>query len=136
MSLKAGKLKIRLEFQGSRLSRIDLPAGVPVGLSKNDLVEAFERLSIHELAMENATPFQAEVWRCLRQIPCGQVRSYGAVAEALGRPKAARAVGAACGANPFLLLIPCHRVIGAHGIGGYRAGLAWKRALLRLEAGA
>jgi len=86
------------------------------------------------LADVEATPFQRAVWEALRRIPYGEVRSYGWVAKAVGRPRAARAVGAACGANPWPIIVPCHRVIAADGsLGGYSAGLKWKRCLLKLE---
>lgn len=80
------------------------------------------------------TPFQQAVWRTLTTIPHGHVWSYSQVAAAIGRPRAARAVGAANGANPLPIIIPCHRVIQAGGrLGGYGGGPAMKRALLRLE---
>ena len=80
-------------------------------------------------------PFQLQVWRALLSIPPGHVTAYGQIAAALGQPKAARAVGAAVGANPLALLIPCHRVIGASGaLTGYRWGLTVKRAMLAREA--
>lgn len=83
------------------------------------------------------TPFQREVWQHLLVIPAGQPASYGSLAAALGRPQAARAVGAAVGRNPISLLIPCHRVLGADGgLTGYAGGLARKKALLALEGGA
>lgn len=81
------------------------------------------------------TAFQMKVWHYLRQIPQGSVQSYATVAEAIGHPKAVRAVGTACGANRLALLIPCHRVIrGDGGLGGYRWGLARKQHLLQWEA--
>ncbi|MGN0886906.1 MAG: methylated-DNA--[protein]-cysteine S-methyltransferase [Candidatus Spyradenecus sp.] len=78
------------------------------------------------------TPFQLRVWAFVRELAVGETRSYGEVAAALGCGSA-RAVGQALGRNPLLLLIPCHRVIGAHGLGGYAGGLERKRALLMLE---
>lgn len=84
------------------------------------------------------TPFQRQVWRALLDIPYGETRSYGALAAAIGKPGAARAVGAACGRNPLVVLIPCHRVVGADGaLTGYSAegGVERKAALLELEAG-
>jgi methylated-DNA-[protein]-cysteine S-methyltransferase len=82
------------------------------------------------------TPFQQTVWAALRTIPYGQTVSYGELAEALGRPGAARAVGAANGRNPIGIVIPCHRVIGASGgLTGYGGGLDRKRFLLALEQG-
>ena len=80
------------------------------------------------------TDFQKRVWHALRKIGSGQTKSYGAIAAAIGRPKAVRAVGGACGANPIPVLIPCHRVLAANGkIGGFSGGLEWKRRLLARE---
>jgi len=79
------------------------------------------------------TPFQLDVWRELLGIPYGETRSYGQVARAIGQPLACRAVGAANGANPLPLVVPCHRVVASHGLGGYGGGLALKRRLLALE---
>ena len=81
------------------------------------------------------TSFQRQVWELLLSIPWGQTRSYGQIAEALGRPKAARAVGRAVGSNPVSIVVPCHRVIGSDGaLTGYGGGLDRKAALLELEA--
>jgi AraC family transcriptional regulator, regulatory protein of adaptative response / methylated-DNA-[protein]-cysteine methyltransferase len=83
-----------------------------------------------------ATAFQMRVWSYLQSIPYGDVRSYGEVAAAIGRPKAARAVANACGRNPAAVVIPCHRVIRQSGdLGDYRWGLERKRALLDHERG-
>ena len=80
------------------------------------------------------TPFQRAVWAALRDIPYGETQSYGAVARRIGRPRAVRAVGAANGANPLSIVVPCHRVIGADGsLTGYGGGLERKRRLLALE---
>ena len=82
------------------------------------------------------TQFQLEVWRALRQIPCGTTTSYGELAERIGRPTAARAVGLANGANPVAVVVPCHRVIGANGsLTGYGGGIERKRWLLDHEKG-
>jgi methylated-DNA-[protein]-cysteine S-methyltransferase len=79
--------------------------------------------------------FQRLVWRALLTIPWGEVRTYGELAAGLGRPGAARAVGAANGKNPVAILVPCHRVVAAGGqLGGYSGGLALKRELLAHEA--
>ena len=81
------------------------------------------------------TLFQCQVWQALQQIPYGQTASYADIALAIGRPKAVRAVGAANGANPISLIIPCHRVIGRNGaLTGYAGGMANKARLLALEA--
>ena len=82
------------------------------------------------------TPFQRQVWEQLKGIPYGERKTYGALAAALGKPAAARAVGAACGKNPIVVLIPCHRVVGRDGsLTGYSAlgGTETKRRLLELE---
>ncbi|MFY0991328.1 methylated-DNA--[protein]-cysteine S-methyltransferase [Halomonas sp. C05BenzN] len=80
--------------------------------------------------------FQRQVWAALLRIPYGETRTYGDLARRLDREGAARAIGAANGANPLPLLIPCHRVVAADGLGGYSGGPALKRRLLTLEAGA
>ncbi|NQU10361.1 methylated-DNA--[protein]-cysteine S-methyltransferase [bacterium] len=88
------------------------------------------------LDLSAGTDFQRRVWRTLRSIPFGETRSYAWVARRVGRPRAARAVGAACGANPVPVLVPCHRVVAGDGsLGGFSAGLGWKRRLLALEGG-
>jgi AraC family transcriptional regulator of adaptative response/methylated-DNA-[protein]-cysteine methyltransferase len=81
-----------------------------------------------------ATAFQARVWSELRAIPAGRTRTYGEIARRIGRPKSARAVGAACASNPVAILIPCHRAVGATGaLTGYRWGVQRKKALLERE---
>ena len=81
-----------------------------------------------------ATPFQRQVWEAARLIPYGETRSYGWVAEQIGKPLAARAVGQALGKNPFLIVVPCHRVIASdRGLGGFGGGLEMKQALLEME---
>lgn len=80
------------------------------------------------------TAFQRAVWDALLTIPVGEVRTYGQVAAAVGAPRAVRAVGSACGANPVALIVPCHRVVPASGgVGNYGLGVARKRALLARE---
>lgn len=87
------------------------------------------RLDLH------GTNFQIQVWRALLKIPAGGVMSYGDVAAALGDAKASRAVGTACGANPIMLLIPCHRVIQKSGIvENYAWGTARKKIILSIES--
>jgi len=81
----------------------------------------------------HGTYFQKTVWEALQKIPRGQTRTYGEIAAAIGRPNAARAVGTACGANPIPLFIPCHRVVAKNGLGGFVAGLPWKKLLLKEE---
>jgi methylated-DNA-[protein]-cysteine S-methyltransferase len=80
------------------------------------------------------TAFQQAVWQALRAIPRGSTHSYAALAQAVGRPAAVRAVGAAVGRNPLSVVVPCHRVLGSDGsLTGYAGGLERKRALLALE---
>ena len=82
------------------------------------------------------TSFQQEVWAELTRVPYGTTASYSQVASRIGCPKAARAVGCACGANQLLILIPCHRVIASRGgLGGFTSGLWRKRLLLQIESG-
>ncbi len=91
--------------------------------------------ALHRLALDpQGTPFQQAVWRALLAIPPGQTTHYGAIAQGLGRPEAARAVGAAVGRNPIAVLVPCHRVLGRDGsLTGYAGGLPRKQALLKHE---
>ena len=89
-----------------------------------------------KLDLRSSTSFSKKVWRITSKIPYGQVRSYAWVAEKLGDPNAARAVGGALARNPVPILIPCHRVLDSHGgLGGFGAGLPLKQWLLTLEAG-
>lgn len=81
------------------------------------------------------TAFQRAVWQALAAIPYGEVRTYGEIARAIGKPRACRAVGMANHRNPISILVPCHRVVGAGGsLTGYGGGLENKRFLLELEA--
>jgi methylated-DNA-[protein]-cysteine S-methyltransferase len=93
--------------------------------------------AIADLVTEtNGTPFQHTVWAALRRIPSGRTMSYGALAAAIGKPKAVRAVGLANGANPIAVVVPCHRLIGANAsLTGYGGGLHRKRWLLAHERG-
>lgn len=85
------------------------------------------------LDLSAGTGFDRAVWEALRRIPAGEVRTYAEVARAVGAPRGARAVGNACGRNPVPVVVPCHRVVAAGGIGGFGLGLALKRRLLALE---
>ncbi|BBX62770.1 methylated-DNA--protein-cysteine methyltransferase [Mycobacterium saskatchewanense] len=92
-------------------------------------------LTDFDIAMDlGGTEFQRRVWTALRTIPYGETRSYGQIAEQIGAPGSARAVGLANGRNPVAIIVPCHRVIGAGGsLTGYGGGLDRKRTLLGLE---
>ena len=87
-----------------------------------------------KLDLSAAKPFQVKVWEITRLIPYGETRSYRWVAEQIGQPAAARAVGQALARNPLPVIIPCHRVVASDGkLGGYSGGLETKKTLLRLE---
>jgi methylated-DNA-[protein]-cysteine S-methyltransferase len=112
------------------------PAHNPGGLT--DMLKSYfvgELASIDSLPTQTAgTPFQREIWRALREIPCGTTVSYGELAKRIGRPNAVRAVGLANGANPIGIVVPCHRVIGSGGsLTGYGGGIERKRWLLDHE---
>lgn len=95
---------------------------------------AGRRVSPPAVALPDASGFTKDVWKALLSIPAGQTRSYGELAAAIGRPRASRAVGTACGANQIALFVPCHRVLGSGGrLGGFSSGLAWKELLLHCE---
>lgn len=86
------------------------------------------------LDLASGTAFQQRVWRTACAIPHGATISYGELARSIGAPGAARAVGSALGANPVILVVPCHRVIAANGsLGGYGPGLPWKSRFMALE---
>ena len=86
-----------------------------------------------ELDFSGLTEFQREVFEVTSRIPLGETMTYGQLADKIGRPNAARAVGQAMGKNPFPLIIPCHRVVGSKGIGGYSSGVELKRKVLDIE---
>lgn len=112
-----------------------LPTGVAACLERyfeGDL-RALDGLHVRT----GGTAFQRSVWAALREIPAGEVRSYADLARAIGRPTAVRAVGAANGANPVGVIVPCHRVVGTGGsLTGYAGGLERKRWLLQHERAA
>lgn len=110
----------------------------PLGLS--EAIAAYfagELAVIDTMKVETGgTVFQRDVWRALREIPCGTTTSYGKLAARIGRPAAVRAVGLANGANPVAVIVPCHRVIGSNGsLTGYGGGIERKRWLLDHEMG-
>jgi methylated-DNA-[protein]-cysteine S-methyltransferase len=113
--------------------------GAAAALLESELNDYFQgRLVRFTVPLDlQGTAFQSEVWRRVLEIPYGCTRTYSEVARAIGRPRAARAVGAANGANPVPILVPCHRLVGASGdLTGYGGGIELKRWLLRLEAAA
>jgi methylated-DNA-[protein]-cysteine S-methyltransferase len=111
-------------------------AEAPFSEARRQLDEYFrgERQSFDLPLRPDGTVFQLSVLEALREIPYGATASYGVVAKKIGRPGAARAVGAANGRNPLPIVIPCHRVIGSDGgLTGFGGGIATKKALLVLE---
>ncbi len=106
------------------------------GEIESELKEYFagERMAFEMNLAPEGTPFQLQVWEELKLIPYGETRNYGEIARALGQPGASRAVGAANGANPIPIVIPCHRVVGADGaLVGFGGGLKNKALLLAME---
>jgi methylated-DNA-[protein]-cysteine S-methyltransferase len=137
---------LRLESSGGELVALHLNAKPgPENLEDPVLAEATEQLRAYfagertrfdlPLATHGNT-FEERVWAALREIPYGETVSYGEIAQRIGAPRAARAVGLANGRNPIAIIVPCHRVIGANGkLVGFGGGLPMKRALLDLEQG-
>ena len=116
----------------------DLRAGsAPETVTRSlDAYFSDELTALDDLRVETGgTPFQRQIWEALRTIPAGATRSYGEIAASIGRASASRAVGAANGANPVAIVVPCHRVIGANGsLTGYGGGMPRKRWLLDHES--
>ena len=140
-------LTVRLVTSDSGLRAIDFDLSRPVEGNRYGIhpiaTEAVGQLRAYfagrlrrfDLPLDlRGTDFQLRVWRELERIPYGETRSYLQIAEAIGAPRAVRAVGAANGANPIPIVVPCHRVIGAGGkLVGYGGGLPLKKRLLQLE---
>ncbi len=128
---------IRIAFPGQHIRvSADRQQDRVLHQAKQQLDEYFDGTrSRFDLPLAPAgTAFQLTVWAQLNKIPYGDVRSYRDIAEAMGKPKATRAVGAANGRNPLPVVVPCHRVIGADGsLTGFAGGLERKRQLLALE---
>lgn len=127
------------EFPAARASEMSAKTS-PQFLSWVEAIQSYLRGEKYQLDLPvdvKATAFVEKVWKYLQSIPAGEVRTYSEVARAIGKPKAARAVGSACGANKIAIVIPCHRVLrGDAGLGGYRWGLEKKRSLLAHEGAA
>ncbi len=134
-----------LAFPGSRAGRPATAPGPASPATQTGWLKTTERALLAVLAgkkpkrlppldLSAGTAFQQAVWSALAAIPPGETRTYTAIAQAIGRPNAVRAVGGACGANPIPVLVPCHRVLAAGGrLGGFSGGLDWKRRLLARE---
>jgi AraC family transcriptional regulator of adaptative response/methylated-DNA-[protein]-cysteine methyltransferase len=129
----------RSKTRGSHINKAQLPPAVKewheqTAKALAAVLAGEEPAHLPPLDLSFGTEFQQQVWTALLGIRCGQTLSYGQVAAAIGKPKALRAVGGACGANPVPVFVPCHRVLAAnHAIGGFSSGLDWKRTLLKRE---
>lgn len=129
----APRLLARLEarFGPLEVREADDPAGAASALRR---YLAGAASALDALAVDlGGTPFQRAVWEALRGIPCGTTVTYAELARRVGRPRAVRAVGAANGANPVSVVVPCHRVVGKDGLRGYAGGLPRKEWLLAHE---
>lgn len=148
METPIGCLTLVADHSGLRALRFPGPEGAPaaeppgvrrdgVFMQAKQQLEAYfaGRLQVFSLPLvPEGTAFQQDVWSELQRIPYGHTRTYGAIAHDLGRAKAVRALGAACGRNPLPIFIPCHRVLGQGGqLTGFAGGLATKARLLQLE---
>jgi methylated-DNA-[protein]-cysteine S-methyltransferase len=132
-----------LWLEGDRLLQHELPrAAVRRGGQRHELADRFRRYFAGEpddflnvsLDLEGATDFELALTDALRRVPRGEVVTYAELAALAGRPRAPRAAGTFCARNRFSLVVPCHRVVGADGIGSYGSlGVEYKRRLLELE---
>lgn len=119
-------------YPGETIERRRDPAGAATALAKY-FSGQFDVLETVEVEL-NGTPFQRRVWEALRAVPAGHTASYSEIAATIGARAAVRAVGAANGANPVAVVVPCHRIIGSNGtLTGYGGGLRRKEWLLRHE---
>jgi len=138
-----GLCSIKLGDDGARLQRL-LAEEFPSAELAEDSLPALKReilsfidgeVNLARVPLDiRGTVFQRRVWETLRRIPRGETRTYQDIARAIGAPRAVRAVGSACGANPVALAVPCHRAVRSDGgLGGYAWGIARKKKLLKLE---
>ncbi len=143
-SSPCGKLHLLIEMEEDTIMGISFCAPQEPSRPENELetellrqLDAYFEGKLTEFDLPffaTGTVFQLLVWEELIKIPCGQTITYGELAERIGKPQAARAVGSALHANPIPILIPCHRVVGANGqLTGFAGGLDTKQALLELE---
>lgn len=129
---KEAEKELKARFARATLQRDDAGLGEAVRLVLSQMTESPTAASLPFDV--RATSFQHRVWEALQAIPRGETRTYSQIAKMIGAPKAMRAVGAACGANPLAVLVPCHRAVGSDGrLTGYRWGVERKRKLLEME---
>ena len=126
--IEFGRKSVRTGFSRSESDRLK-----PVLTQLSEFFDGRRKAFDVKLSLRG-TPFQLEVWRTLLRIPYGETRTYAEIAKSIGRPAATRAVGAANGANPIPIIVPCHRVIGSNGsLTGFGGGIDVKRWLLDFE---
>ncbi len=134
LEYRAGTFAASLTLDDSgALSAVEFPAKIPVDFDAPALATFAAHLATLPVAADHGGPFTRKVRERMREIPRGSAMTYGELAEAVGSPGAARAVGQACATNRLLLIVPCHRVVAEDGLGGFALGLDWKRKLLELE---
>lgn len=134
-------MKVRLTATDTALSEIQFSTRKDTGNSRiisearKQLGEYFrgKRKKSSVPLFFQGTPFQEKVWKALQTIPYGKTVTYSHIAQKIGNPRAVRAVGTAVGKNPLCIFIPCHRVVGKNGLGGYSGGIEVKKQLLELE---
>ena len=132
---------VRLDAEGGLVREVSLRRGAAPDRGASRLAADLRRylagervnFSSYKIDFSGYTPFERAVLEATRRIPDGETRTYGDIARAIGKPGAARAVGQALGKNRTCIVIPCHRVVGSNGLGGFSGGLDWKRAFLKLE---
>lgn len=134
---------IRLTGDGNALTSLELNVHTSEAsdswevfyIAEKQLLEYFDgrRTEFVLPVKPSGTAFQLSVWEQIRRIPYGCTLTYGNIAELIGNPRACRAVGSAVGANPLPVIIPCHRVVAANGLGGFSCGLELKKQFLRIE---
>lgn len=133
--------RLGIKSDGKYIKKIyltDDTEGTPDALSEKaarELCEYFDgKRTVFSVPLSpDGTDFCKKVWAALRTIPYGETRTYGELAGQIGMPRAARAVGGAVGRNPVLIMLPCHRVVSASGIGGFSCGLDVKKVLMKTE---
>jgi methylated-DNA-[protein]-cysteine S-methyltransferase len=135
-SSHAGVTRVRLSARGRAREAGDGAALDSARRTRDEILAylAGEQRGFSVPIVLEGTVFQRSVWAELQRVPYGETRTYGEVAAAVGKPRAARAVGGACGANPLPIIVPCHRIVGGSGsLVGFGGGLEMKERLLALE---
>ncbi|AKA48106.1 hypothetical protein IX51_02215 [uncultured archaeon] len=135
-------LYVNCEIDNGSVSRVFVTMSPRFAEEGNEILDRIceylsgEAVDLSDIPIEpRGTDFQKKVWSALMDIPRGEVRTYSEIARVIGKPKGARAVGNAVGSNHLLILVPCHRVVAKHGLGGFSAegGIETKMKILALE---